>query len=220
MILHVSAFLKTPILSSTPSEAHPRFPIPQLRIRLMAVKIKSVPAVNCYSPHIMTKKKRKKNLVTRLLDGKKISYASRVYDPDVFVSAPEVAEGIGMPAAQVFKTLVTLPDRGKPMLAVLPADVDLDLKALARAADVKKAHMASLVEAEKMTGLKKGGISSLALINRGFRVFLDESARDFDVIAMSAGVRGMQVILAPADFIKLTNAGVAPIARRAIPHNT
>jgi len=65
-----------------------------------------------------------------------------------------------------------------------------------------------------MTGLKKGGISSLALINRGFRVFLDESALTFDVIAMSAGVRGMQVILSPDDFIKLTNARVASIARK------
>jgi len=162
----------------------------------------------------MAKKKQQKNLVTRLLDGKKIAYETRTYDPEVFVSAPEVAEGVGLPASQVFKTLVTLPDKGKPILAVLPADAELDLKALARAAGVKKAHMAPLAQAEKMTGLKKGGISSLALINRGFNVFLDESALDFDVIAMSAGVRGMQVILAPDDFIKLTNARVAPIARR------
>ncbi len=162
----------------------------------------------------MTKKKSNKNLVTRLLDGKKIHYEIRTYDPEVFVSAPEVAEGIGMSPSQVFKTLVTLPDKGKPMLAVLPADAELDLKALARAAGVKKAHMAPLARAEKMTGLKKGGISSLALLNRGFHVFLDESAQSFDVIAMSAGVRGMQVILAPADFIKLTNARVAPIARK------
>jgi len=169
---------------------------------------------------IMAKKKSHKNLVTRLLAGKKINYETKIYDPDVFVSAPEVAEGIGMPASQVFKTLVTLPDRGKPMLAVLPADAELDLKALARAAGVKKAHMAPLTEAEKMTGLKKGGISSLALINRGFRVFLDESARGFPVIAMSAGVRGMQVILAPDDFMQLTNARLAPLARRANTHTT
>jgi len=163
------------------------------------------------------KKKTNKNLVTRLLDGKKISYETRSYDPDVFVSAPEVATGIGMPAAQVFKTLVTLPGKGKPILAVLPADVDLNLKALAGAAGVKKAHMAPLARAEKMTGLKKGGISSLALINRGFRIFLDDSARDHDVIAMSAGERGMQVILSPADFIALTNARLAAIARRTPP---
>ena len=90
----------------------------------------------------MAKKKQQKNLVTRLLDGKKVLYETRTYDPDIFVSAPEVAEGIHMPASQVFKTLVTLPDKGKPMLAVLPADAELDLKALARAAGVKKAHMA------------------------------------------------------------------------------
>jgi Cys-tRNA(Pro)/Cys-tRNA(Cys) deacylase len=164
---------------------------------------------------IMAKKKRPlKNIVTRLLDGQKIVYETRTYDPDVFVSAPEVAAGIDMPARQVFKTLVALPDKGKPMLAVLPADAELDLKALARAAGAKKAHMASLARAEKMTGLRKGGISSLALIHRGFRVFLDESAREFDFIAMSAGVRGMQVILAPDDFIALTNAHVAPITRK------
>jgi len=150
-----------------------------------------------------------------LLDGKKVLYETRTYDPDIFVSAPEVAWGIHMPASQVFKTLVTLPDKGKPMLAVLPADAELDLKALARAAGVKKAHMALLAQAEKMTGLKKGGISSLALINRGFRVFLDESARNFDVIAMSAGVRGMQVILSPDDFIRLTSARLAPLTRKA-----
>ena len=162
----------------------------------------------------MSKKKRQKNLVTRLLDSKKIHYEIRTYDPDVFVSAPEVAKGIDMPASQVFKTLVILPDKGKNILAVLPANTELDLKALARAAGVKKAHMAPLAQAEKMTGLKKGGISSLALINRGFIVFLDTIAKDFDIIAMSAGIRGMQVILSPEDFIKLTNASVAAIARR------
>ena len=158
-------------------------------------------------------KKKQKNQVTRLLDSKKIAFTTRTYDPEVFVSAPEVAAGIDMPPQQVFKTLVTLPDKGKPILAVVPANAELDLKALARAAGAKKVQMAPLAQAEKMTGLKKGGISSLALINRGFRVFVDASAQEFDVIAMSAGVRGMQVLLSPADFIQLTNASVAPIAR-------
>ena len=160
------------------------------------------------------KKHQRKNLVTRLLDGKKIAYETRTYDPDTFVSAPEVAAGIGMTPERLFKTLVVLPAQGKPLLAVIPANSELDLKALARAAGVKKAQMATLAQAEKLTGLKKGGISSLALINRGFRVFIDESALQFDTIAMSAGVRGMQVILAPTDFISLTNAGVAPLGRQ------
>ncbi len=161
------------------------------------------------------KKKDQKNLVVRLLESKHIPHTTHTYDPDVFVSAPEVAAGIGMPAHQVFKTLVTLPDKGKPTLAVLPADTELDLKALARAVGAKKARMAPLVDAERMTGLKKGGISALALIHKGFRVVLDESATQFDRIAMSAGVRGMQVVLAPHDFIQLTGARVAPIARQA-----
>ena len=167
----------------------------------------------------MARKKSSKNLVQRLLESKKIAYTAHTYDPDVFVTAPEVAEGIGMPAHQVFKTLVTLPDRGKPTLAVLPADASLDLKALARAVGAKKARMAPLAEAERMTGLKKGGISALALINKGFQVVLDESALGFDQIAMSAGVRGMQVILAPADFIALTRARTAAIAREPTTDN-
>ncbi len=163
------------------------------------------------------KKKDQKNLVVRLLESKHIPHTTHTYDPDVFVSAPEVATGIGMPAHQVFKTLVTLPDKGKPTLAVLPADTELDLKALARAVGAKKARMAPLADAERMTGLKKGGISALALLHKGFRVVLDESAIQFDQIAMSAGVRGMQVVLAPQDFIRLTGARVAPIARRTEP---
>ena len=167
----------------------------------------------------MARKKASKNLVVRLLEGKRIPYETREYDPDVFVTAPEVAQGIGMPANQVFKTLVTLPDRGKPALAVLPADAELDLKALARAVGAKKARMAPLADAERMTGLKKGGISALALLNKGFQVVLDESAREFERIAMSAGVRGMQVILASDDFIRLTRARVAPIAREPTTDN-
>ena len=151
----------------------------------------------------------------RLLEGKKIAYAVHRYDPDVFVSAVEVAGAIGMPPQQVFKTLVTDPDRGKPILAVLPADTALDLKALAKAAGVKKVRMASQADAERWTGLQKGGISALALVNKGFRVYLDGGAQDFGRIAMSAGERGVQVVLAPGDFVKITRARVAPIAKDA-----
>ncbi len=160
-------------------------------------------------------KSSSRNLVTRLLANKKIPHTIHTYDPDTFVSAPEVAQGIGMPAQQVFKTLVTLPDQGKPVLAVLPADSELDLKALARAVGAKKMRMAPLKDAERMTGLQKGGISALALLNKGFRVWLDESALAYERIAMSAGQRGMQVVLAPQDFIRLTRARTAPIASSA-----
>jgi len=154
-----------------------------------------------------------KTLATRLLAGKKIAHETRTFDPERFVSAEEVAIGIDLPAGQVFKTLVVSPEQGKPILAVLPADAELDLKALAKAAGLKKARMATLAEAEGCTGLQKGGISALALLNRGFRVFLDASAATFPRIAMSAGERGMQVLLAPGDFVKLTQARVAAIGK-------
>lgn len=159
----------------------------------------------------MSRKTTDKTLAMRLLEGKKIPYEARRYDPDAFVSAVEVAEAIGMPAKQVFKTLVTAPAQGKPILAVLPANAVLDLKALAKAAGVKKVKMASQADAERWTGLKKGGISALALLNKGFKVYLDRSANDFAEIAMSAGQRGVQVVLAPEDFIRVTRARVVGI---------
>lgn len=161
----------------------------------------------------MSKQPSDKTLAMRLLEGKKVPYTTHRYDPNVFVSAVEVAEGIGMPPQQVFKTLVAEPEQGKPILAVVPAGSELDLKALAEAARVKKVRMATHADAERLTGLQKGGISALALVNKGFAVYLDRSAQDFDRIGMSAGERGVQVVLAPADFVKVTNARVATIAR-------
>lgn len=148
----------------------------------------------------------------RLLEGKKIAYEVHRYDPDVFVSAVEVAEAISMPPAQVFKTIVVEPEQGKPILAVVPAPCEVDLKALASAARVKKARMATQADAERLTGLQKGGISALALVNRGFAVYLDQSAQQFARIGMSAGERGIQVVLAPADFVTVTNARVVAIS--------
>ncbi len=156
-----------------------------------------------------------KTLAIRLLESRKITHAVYTYDADRFLGAVEVAAAIGLPANQVFKTLVTLPDRGKPILAVVPADSELDRKALATAAGVKKVHMAPQAEAERMTGLQKGGISALALLNKGFVVYLDRSALAHERIVMSAGERGIQVALAPGDFIRLTNARLAAIAARS-----
>lgn len=148
----------------------------------------------------------------RLLDGKKAAYVAQRYDPDIFVSAVEVAGAIGMPPDQVFKTLVAQPDAGKPILAVVPAGAELDLKALAQAVGAKKVRMATQADAERLTGLKKGGISALALVNKGFRVVLHSSAQQFAQIAMSAGERGVQVVLAPDDFVRVTGARLAHIA--------
>ena len=150
-----------------------------------------------------------KNNVTRFLDGQKIKYQLFTYDYDAGVhSAVEVATAIGVAERQVFKTLVALADdpKRKPMLVIVPGPDTLDLKVLAKALDVKKVKMATHDEAEKLTGLQTGGISALALINKGFDIYLDDQANEFDSIAVSAGQRGANVLLPVKDLVRLTRA--------------
>jgi Cys-tRNA(Pro)/Cys-tRNA(Cys) deacylase len=154
--------------------------------------------------------KRKTNSM-RLLEARKISYTAHSYSPDIH-SADGVAEVLGVSAAEVFKTLVALPQRGRPLLAIVPGDRELDLKALAKAADDKKVHMATQKEAEALTGLQVGGISALALLDKGFRVILDASARQFPAIYVSAGERGLNLRVAVEDLVRITRARVAAIA--------
>lgn len=150
-----------------------------------------------------------KNNVTRTLDAQKVRYRVYTYDYDAGVhSAVEVAQAVGLPEGQVFKTLVVLADdpKRKPMLVVLPGPDTLDLKAFAKGANAKKARMAGHDEAEALTGLQTGGISALALINKGFDVYLDVQAQAFATFAVSAGRRGANVELPVADFVRLTRA--------------
>lgn len=155
------------------------------------------------------------NNVTRMLDGKKVQYSVHNYDYDPEThSAVDVASAIGLPSEQVFKTLVVLSTSAndKPALVVIPGPETLDLKKFAKAAGFKKAQMSSRAEAESMTGLLAGGISPLALINRGFVVYLDQRAAAFDRIYISAGERGAQVGINPTDLIKLTRARLVDLA--------
>ncbi len=150
-----------------------------------------------------------KNNVTRFLDSKKVTYQVYTYDYAAGVhSAVEVADAVGLPPAQVFKTLVVIGDdpKRKPLLVVVPGPNTLDLKALAKATKFKKAKMAAHADAEKLTGLQTGGISPLALINKGFDVYIDDAATRFEQIALSAGERGAQVFVSVSDLIKLTRA--------------
>jgi Cys-tRNA(Pro)/Cys-tRNA(Cys) deacylase len=151
----------------------------------------------------------KKTLAMKFLDGKKISYQTFSY-PDSLRDAEEVAQALGQPADLVYKTLVVIRSGpGKPILAIIPANQQLDLKALAKRVGEKKLKMASHREAEEMTGLQVGGISALALVNRGFQVFLDKTAESAAAIVVSAGERGQQIQLAPSDLIKVTHARYA-----------
>ncbi|MEZ4660629.1 MAG: YbaK/EbsC family protein [Caldilineaceae bacterium] len=143
-----------------------------------------------------------------------MAFQVRLYDYDAGIhSAVDVAQAVGLPAERVFKTLVALADQPgkKPMLVVIPGPATLDLKALAKAVGVKKAKMASHEQAESLTGLQTGGISPLALINKGFDVYLEQSAAQFETIAISAGQRGAQVQLAPKELIKLTRRGIITV---------
>lgn len=146
----------------------------------------------------------------RVLDQRKIAYHATTYSPDLH-SALEVAEILGAPPEHVYKTLVVLPEsgQGRPMLVMVPGTKELDLKVFGVSSGEKKVKMASQREAESLTGLLVGGISPLALLQKGFRIFIDEEALQLDQIYLSAGQRGVNLRLAAADLIKVT--GAAPV---------
>ena len=150
-----------------------------------------------------------KTLAMKLLEGKKIAYEAVTYDT-ITRDAVEIAAMFGVPAAQVFKTLVVpapvKQPKLKPMLMMLPADAQLDLKKLAKVVGAKKLAMASHAEAEKITRLKVGGISPLALLNKGFAIYIDESAQTQNEIFVSAGVRGINLKVGVNDLVKITKA--------------
>jgi Cys-tRNA(Pro)/Cys-tRNA(Cys) deacylase len=153
-----------------------------------------------------------KNNVTRMLDAKKIPYTAHPL-PQEKLGAQEAAAFLAVDPKLVFKTIVALrPTGGKPILAVLPGDSELDLKALAKALGEKKIKLATHDEAEKITDLQTGGISPIALLNKGFQVIVDESANGYAQIFISGGQRGLNIQLAPKDLIKLTKARLSKIA--------
>ena len=149
------------------------------------------------------------NNVTRLLDSRRIAYQLYTYDYDGGIhSAVQVATAIGLPAEQVFKSLIVLGNdpKRKPMLIALPGPQSLDLKGVAKAVKIKKAKMASHEQAELLTGLQTGGISPLALINSGIDIYLDDRANNFESIAISAGQRGANILLPVKDLVRLTRS--------------
>jgi Cys-tRNA(Pro)/Cys-tRNA(Cys) deacylase len=153
-----------------------------------------------------------KTNAVRLLDEAKISYELREYEVDPNdLAAESVAQKIGLPAEQVFKTLVARGDRNGVMLAVVPGDSELNLKALAKISGDGKIEMVPLKEVQPLTGYIRGGVTALAC-KKNYPVYLDETAILFDVISVSAGVRGTQILLTPADYVRITNAISGEIA--------
>jgi len=150
--------------------------------------------------------------ITRLLDSHKISYTTFEL-PTEKLGALETARLLNVQPELVYKTIVvTREGKGKPILAIVPGTAEVDLKALARAVEEKKLHLPTEREAERLTGLQVGGISPLALINRGFQIVLDASSKTHPEIYISGGQRGLNIRLPVKALIDLTRAQLAEIA--------
>ncbi|MGZ9164092.1 MAG: YbaK/EbsC family protein [Anaerolineales bacterium] len=153
------------------------------------------------------------NNVTRFLDSRKISY-SAFETPAEKLGALETAEFLGVPPEIVFKTIVVTREKPKkPVLAVIPGPNSVELKLLAAFLGEKKVYLPTEREAEQLTGLQAGGISPLALLNKGFQVVIDSAANQYPEIHVSGGQRGLNIKMAVADLLKLTNARLAQISR-------
>jgi Cys-tRNA(Pro)/Cys-tRNA(Cys) deacylase len=154
-----------------------------------------------------------KTNAARLLDQLGITYELREYqvDPDD-LAAESVASKIGIPAEQVFKTLVARGDRNGIVMAVVPGDQELDLKALASAAGERKIQLVAVKELQALTGYIRGGVTALAA-KRDFPIYVDETVELFDVVSVSAGTRGLQILIAPPDYLRATKGTVAALGQ-------
>jgi Cys-tRNA(Pro)/Cys-tRNA(Cys) deacylase len=156
----------------------------------------------------------------RLLDSLGIHYELREYEVDPEdLTAITVAKKIGMPIEQVFKTLLTTDGAGNHFFAVIPGDAEVDFKKLARAAGVRKTEMVSLKDVQPLTGYIRGGVTVFGA-KKAFPAFADETIELFDQVSVSAGVRGTQLILAPADYLRASEAVVADLTKDARPQET
>jgi Cys-tRNA(Pro)/Cys-tRNA(Cys) deacylase len=155
---------------------------------------------------------KEKTNAMRALDARKIPYEVFDFSPDIH-SAVGVAEEVGLPPDQVYKTLVVLRPQGKAMLVMIAGNQELDLKQVSREVGEKKVRMASHKEAEDLTGLQVGGISALALLNRPFEVFIDHPATELSHILVSAGKRGINLRVSVADLMYISQARVITATR-------
>jgi Cys-tRNA(Pro)/Cys-tRNA(Cys) deacylase len=149
----------------------------------------------------------------RLLESLGIPFTLQDYEVDPEdLSAVAVARKIGLPVEQVFKTLVTVTDPNQYAFAVVPGDAELDFKKLARVAGARRAEMVSLKDVQPLTGYIRGGVTVFGA-KKDFPVFADETIELFEVISVSAGQRGTQILLTPADYLRAANATVADLTK-------
>jgi Cys-tRNA(Pro)/Cys-tRNA(Cys) deacylase len=153
-----------------------------------------------------------KTNAVRLLDQLGVRYELREYDVDPDdLAAESIAAKIGLPPGHLFKTLLAHGDRHAYCMAVIPGDTELNLRALASASGDRKIHLVPVKDLQKLTGYIRGGVTALAA-KKEFPVYVDQSIRRLDLISISAGVRGLQILVAPEDYLKITKALVAAIA--------
>ena len=154
-----------------------------------------------------------KTNAARILDSLGIRHELREYAVDEEdLSAEAVAHKVGLPAEQVFKTLVCRGDRTGPLFAIVPAGAELDFKSAAKMSGDRSVEMVPLREVQPLTGYVRGGVTVLGA-RKPFPAFADETIELFEVISVSAGIRGTQILLAPADYLRATNATVGPLTR-------
>ncbi|MBP8001904.1 MAG: YbaK/EbsC family protein [Candidatus Promineifilaceae bacterium] len=153
----------------------------------------------------------KKTLAMKVLEGKKIPYEVVTY-PNTERDALQVAAALGVPPEQVYKTLVVVRAKGKPFLTIIAAPQQLNLKKMAKVVGEKKLDMATHKEAEQLTKLQVGGISALALLNKGFVIVLDQSAQAHEYIYVSAGEKGINLKVPVTGLLDITEAQVLDVA--------
>lgn len=152
-----------------------------------------------------------KTNAARILDNLGVTYELRSYEVDPEdLSAVSVARKVGLPAEQVFKTLVARGDRTGVCLALVPGDAHLDLKALARATGDRRSELVALREVLPLTGYVRGGVTALAC-KKDYPVIIDESAQLYPQISVSAGARGLQILLDPEDYSRAVHGRFAPL---------
>jgi len=156
-----------------------------------------------------------KTNAARYLDSLNIAYELRDYalDSEEF-SAVLVAEKVGLPPEQVFKTLVCATSDKEHVFAVIPGNTELDFKKLAAATGARKAEMISLKDIQPLTGYIRGGVTVFGA-KKSFPVYVDETIELFDVVSVSAGIKGTQIVLAPADYIRAADATLAPLTKES-----
>ena len=158
--------------------------------------------------------KTKKTNASRILDNMKIAYRLLEYEVDENnLDAVHVANSVGMPSAQVFKTLCVQGDKTGVIFACIPGNHELDLKALAKISGNKRAELVALKDVLPLTGYIRGGVSPLGA-KKAYPVFLDLTANNWEEISISAGQRGLQIILAPTDLQSATKAKIAPLTMK------